>query len=288
MTMPSIGVRILFAVVPMFIWLLPASAASNSQPGEMPDKPRLADPLPQTSAIDRPDFKIRNLPYEPVGSERVGALDFGEESPSPGIEPPSPESVLAEIPDDLVIQYLDHTDFEKRMTSGQLAEKYIGAGAAAGESKVDARALTLRWLMMSDKDQRTAKVGWFKTMRSSISLEDFNRVVDVRKYRVMLAIRSATPAGLRRVDVPRLTVIDIEKLKMPELKPLAGWDRAPNVDVPGPKIRPMFVEPIPAPGVSLPTIDRGAPYRTEPESHPPPEEKAPTLFGIPGSLRNTP
>ncbi len=252
--------------------------------------PDISVPSPEknNSAIDRPDFKIRNLPYEPKKRQTGVSIDFEEMKPA-GIVTPSPEAILAEVPEDLVIQYMDKTDFEKRMTTGQSAEKYLVALSAGVSPGADPQALSLRWLMMSEKDQKAAKMAWFKAFRSSISLDDFNRVVDLRKYRVLTTLKFVEPAGLRKVDVSTLTVMDIEKLKMPELKPLTGWDKTPNVMVVNPTLRPISGEP----SIHLPEIP-AAPETEMPSRAGPrdagtrPDEKAPTLYGIPGSLRNGP
>lgn len=242
------------------------------------------------SAIDRPDFKIRNLPYEPEKRSSEMPID-ADEIRSAGIEAPSPEAILAEVPEESVMQYLDKTDFEKRLTAAQVAEKYLSAASPGAPASTDPQSLALRWLMMSDKDQRAAKMAWFAAFRSSISLDDFNRVVDLRKYRVVTALKINEPAGLRKVDVSTLTSTDIEKLKMPELKPLTGWDRTPNVMVVNPTIRPVLGE---EPSIVLPEIPsapEGAPARPDnagPEGRPAAGERAPTLYGIPGSLRNGP
>lgn len=238
------------------------------------------------SAINRPDFKIRNLPYAPE-SPRLSAagepLEFGDARPS-AIEPPSAEEILSSVPDDLIIRYLDRTDIEKRMTASQMAAKYSGAaspGRAPAGGEEPAREQTLAWLMMSDPEQREAKLAWFKAARASISLDDFNRVVDLRNFRVMKAIQSGAIPGLRKVDVSALAVKDIERLRMPPLKPLKGWDRRPNVDVPGPTIRPVSIE-LP------PERSEDRLFRPEPSGREDDNGKAPTVFGIPGGLRNSP
>ncbi|MBI4178636.1 hypothetical protein HY522_04310 [bacterium] len=227
------------------------------------------------SAIDRPDFKIRNIPYSPDPApgrsiESPAAGELLNVSPGPGLEPPPAEVILAAVPDDLAARYLDRADFERRLTSLQLAEKYIGP---APEGMADSHAV--QWMMMSDREQREAKIRWFRASGAALSLDEVGRFLDLRPYRVSTALNALPTPGLRKVEPPKSPLKEIEKLKMPELRPLKDWAPGPGLDITPPSIRPLGGD------VALP------------EEIPAEEEAAgagniPGQFGIPNGLRNAP
>lgn len=266
-------------------------------------EPPPADPAAQAapddqmgvSAIDRADFKIRNLPYASDDGAR-GMTEMSGEMSGPaasGIEPPSGESILSNVPDDLVIRYLDKADYEKRLGARQMAEKYgmtvPGAARPQGiPSPLSSDSQAIRWLMMSEQEQRAAKLAWFRTAQAGIPLDEFNRVVDLRAYRVISALNAAKSPELRKVDPPkRLTVYEIERLKMPDLRPLGEPPASSEIRMmsePGkimitaPRLRPMFSSPD-----EEPSADQKSAVSSEPAT-----EALPSLYGIPSGLRNGP
>ena len=280
--------RIIAIVLALFLSGGPLSAAldGSGDDGLFQNK--------STSAIDRADFKIRNVPYkvEPAAPDdrpTEAPMEFGEQKSST-LRAPTPDEIYAEVPEDLIIEYVDHVDHGKRMTAPQMAQKYLGFVGEGRTIPAEPQDQTLYWLMLSERDHRAAKSAWFNSARSSIPLDEFNRVVDLRRYRVKSALKLAEPPILRSVEGPASApgATGIEKLRMPDLKPLGGWDRHPNAHLPGPAIRPLETgpEPPPARPARRPeTVDQeGA---DDLESRAPPEQM-PSFQGIPGSLRNSP
>lgn len=269
-----------------------------------------------SSAINRPDFKIRNLPYKaetanPNSSDVSDAMPpSGYESPGPSMSGPSSDEIFSVVPEEMILRYIEQTDHEKRMTSFQKAEKYMPmqeSPSGQGTGRVDSRDSTIvRWLMMSEKDQREAKLDWFQKVRSSISLDDFDRVVDLRAYRVLMTLNTSKSPGIRKVEPPRrMMKLEVEKLRHPELKPLgaedgmpvgeeeayevSGYDPGaapaetgsypeeglPEIPMISPGIRPIYQEPVDAsyewPEAS--SAPAASEYEREPEAEPEPESE---------------
>jgi len=220
-----------------------APAGASLQDREFEEEVEDREARREASAINRPDFKVRNLPPPPAAVSPAGAsigASFGApSSPSFGVSTdtdagapsgftslihvPSNEEILSAVDPAEILRYIDKADYEKRMSSAQQAQKYLGS-AAIGASRGAADSLTLRWLMLSDSQQSAAKLNWFQISKSGISMEDFGREVDVRKYRVLLSIDSSSVPDLRKVTPPkRESFIPIEKLQLPGLRPLSEW-----------------------------------------------------------------
>lgn len=248
------------------------------------------------SAIDRPDFKIRNLPYSPESAGSAAAASAGgdlslehQASPSSaGIQAPNSDAVLSAVPNEAIVRYLDQTDFDKRLSERELAEKYLGPPAEASSD-----SHTLAWLMTPEQEQRAAKIKWFQAAKSSLSMDEISRYIDLRPYRVTTTLKSIPTAALRKVEAPGLTIKEIEKLKMPEIKPLTSWDQPPLSHLEAPPLRPIGEE-----GAVTPSMEPNAEMNVELPVVPEPEAAArpqpagdvlpPRSFGIPTGLRNGP
>ncbi len=212
------------------------------------------------SAINRPDFKVKNLPSEAEGDAvSAGVRDGGIFPEMEGVShgsqfEPTQESLLSSVPEDLILHYIDQSDFDKGLLAHQRAAKYLGVTVREGSPTTSADSLVIRWLMMSDGEQRAAKLSWFQTIKSSISLDEFNRYVDLRAFRVLTTLRGAQTPGLRLVEPPKsLTAVEIEKLQLPGIRPIREDDEParhslesiPRVGVP--TLKPISRQPSTAP-----------------------------------------